>query len=229
MQEGRTGRATPQEHGFVLITALWLLVLGGALASLIMLRAVEQRRASNAEGAMLRQDLSAEAAIHDALFDLLVRGAQSRWAQLPARATTTLDGSRVDLSATSEATKIDLNSVDLTQLDALLQQQGIAPERRRPVVGRLQAMRAARQRIESEAQLGPLLADLDSEAALCPAARFTLYSGLSAPKQDGRLAAGEALRFIARPDGGAVLTMVVRLGDLRQPLHVLAFDRDACA
>jgi len=234
-------RRDPRNEGFILINAIWLLLLCGSIAALIMLRGIERGSAARADGDALNARLGLESGVEAVIADILFNGPRSRWATLPASGSIEVGG---DLPppdrVSSETGRLDLNDGNLDTIDLALRGFGIDATRRRALVDELRAKRARKERIGSWAEAQMLLAGVQGNARRqqCLEQDLTLYSGLAAPRPDqaspqlahalglavaGSSAAiepGAAIRIEVTAPQGMALTSVVRLTGARDDPYV---------
>ena len=232
------------ERGFILIAAIWLLILCGSITAVLTLRAVAGYRAADAAGDAFSDTLALDAALETVLADLLFKGQASRWALLPAEGTISGGGGEVAVRVTSELGRIDVNEADPELLDRLLRSVGVETAERQSMIARIAIRRSTRQPISSWDELRPLLGDSGQQAAICVEPHLTMFSGLSAPQPVSMppalaaalgsaapagavpLAPGTPLRIELRLASGAALTAWARItGLLHEPYAVIGFQR----
>jgi len=152
----RTVGRKDDEHGFVLISAMWLLLLGAAIAALLMLRAMTASRDLRVESDRFSVDHAEADAIETIAADLIFSGRASHWSQLPASGTLTLDGQSVEATATSEDQFLDINKADPKRIDGTLQDHGYDRTTRTALLGRIALAHASGHGIESYAEIAAL-------------------------------------------------------------------------
>lgn len=227
--------------GFILINAIWLLLLCGAIAALLMLRGIERGSAARADGDVLKARLSLESGVEAVIADILFNGPRSRWASVPANGSVDVGaGSPLQVRVSSEAGRLDLNDGDLDTIDLALRGFGADATRRRALLDELRAKRARKERIGSWAEAHMLLAPIESGAdrQTCLDQDFTLYSGLSKPRPDqaspglarvlglattasaGAIEPGSAIRIAVSTSSGRTLMAVTRLTGARDEPYV---------
>jgi len=207
------------EGGFVLVTAMWLLLLGAALVSLMMLRSAGRSETNRQAGELIQAKFDAQAAVDTIAADLLIRGSQSAWARLPAHGIIRIGGRDVTVDASSEEGRLDLNDGDPAVIDRALQGSGIAPQKRALFLQTLASLRAGGRRMTSIAEAYPLLQMVeDAGSDSCVDSWFTLYSGLSQPSEDRM--SNDMAQALATPAGGAFEPAPVRPGEtIRLLIH----------
>lgn len=121
----RCRRAAPplSEAGFVLLTALWLLLLGGIIAAFVMSSGLQSSRRAREAVNDIEKRLAARSALDAVGYDLLVNGRRSRWAN-GRSATITAGRYLVTASASDEEMRTDLNAAER---DALMHVFGGSP------------------------------------------------------------------------------------------------------
>jgi len=227
-------RVPRAERGFILIGALWLLILCGAIVAVLMLRGIESATAASDGEDALRNKLALESAVEAVVADLLFNGPQSHWALLPAEGAVAVDDRQIRVTVSNEAGRLDLNEVDPVLLETALQGFGIDAGRRILLVEALRAVRTAKQPIGSLAEMRALLATtigMDRQAR-CLENQLTIFSGLVRPRENqlspelaralgiatiaSRTPAepGSALRVMATAPGGGTLSSTVQIKGL---------------
>jgi hypothetical protein len=198
------------EQGFVLITALWLLLLCGAVVALMMLRGAGKAEASHAAATQVQARLDLDAAVETIVADLLFSGEQSQWARAPVQGTIDIAGRSVSAEVSSEAGRLDLNDGDPAIIDRALQGLGVPAAGREMLAGRLQQFRTQNRRIASQAMLDHVLTGVAGDAGLCLDRYVTLYSGLTRP--DETAMPPSLARALAVPQGGGEAPTALRPG-----------------
>jgi hypothetical protein len=236
------------ERGFVLIAAIWLLILAGTITAVLMLRslAAATAAAEHQDGAERR--LALESAIETMLADRLFNGQRSAWWLTPASGSIDIDGRKVGLRVTSESGRIDVNIADPALIEGALRGLGVSAGDRAPIVSRLQALRARKRTVGSLAELDSLIAGASRAAGTCLAEHLTYVSGLAEPRPDqisaelsralsgrggddrpGEPEGGAALRIEASDaEGGAMIAIARMSGVIEQPLQISAWGAPGC-
>lgn len=175
--------APPSEAGFVLLTALWLLFLGGVMAAAITAAGLNAAREARAYEARMRARLAADAAIETVVYDLLAHGPASRWrsgGSLPVADT----GDQVMVEVTYESGRLDLNRTAIEDIVRLLGALDITPNERRIA---LAALKARRTSATGRFPAFRSLADVAGVLGATPAAwhslapHVTVYTGAMRP------------------------------------------------
>jgi len=157
---GRRPVRRSTEDGFVLISAMWLLLLGAAIAALLMLRAMTASRDLRVESDRFAIQHAEADAIETIAADLVFSGQASHWSQLPASGTLTLDGQSIDAAVVSEDQFLDINKADPRLIDGVLQDHGYDRTTRTALLGRIALARASGQEIASYADIASLGHDI---------------------------------------------------------------------
>lgn len=210
-----------REHGYVLISALWLLLLAGVLTALILAQTRERAEDVRDGGDTLQLRHALASAIATVNADRLFAGPASRWWKLPAQGAVEIDGITVTLALSNEAEQIDLNRASreamVAALDRLAQEQPgvMAGVERDALVLAIEARRASGVPFYSAREVAGLLgsdvvqfapnqAKGEGEAEASPAAKFfTVASGLEAPRVSPAIdpstepSQGDAVRIVA--------------------------------
>jgi len=236
----------PGERGFVLIAAIWLLILAGSIAAILMLRSLAASTAAADRSEEVERRLALESATETLLADRLFNSQRSQWWQAPTEGAMTIGDREVRLRMTSESGRLDVNNADTELIDTALRGLGIGKGDRDRIVQRLVALRTLKKGIKSPADLDALIAGTVAPADVCLADALTYVSGLAEPRPDqmspalaralgGRGGArgdgaaapvegGAALRIEAAEPGGAPLVSIVRLvGFADRPLEISAW------
>ena len=149
----------------MLISAMWLLLLGAAIAALLMLRAITASRDLRVESDRYSVEHAEADAIETIAADLIFSGRASHWSQLPAGGTLTLDGQSIDATATNEDQFLDINNADPTLIDGTLQDHGYDRATRTALLGRIALAHASGQKISSYADIANLGHDIVAAGA----------------------------------------------------------------
>lgn len=237
------GSPRPNERGYVLIGAIWLLVLAGSIAAALMLRSMADARGAAAESEALRDKLALDGAVQAALAAMLFEGDRAS-----STRTMTIDGRTIDVRFSSENGRIDANAAALPLIDQALRGAGIEAAGRGRIVAGFAAARAAKREIASQAELRALLPRGGGSGGACAEDMFTLSSRLDRPLpgQTGEKVAralgmaatgtgaaasnsGAPLRIEAALPEGAALTAIARitgLSDKPLTIHRWEYRRD---
>lgn len=216
------------DRGFVLLGAIWLLVLAGTVGAALLLRSLADARTAAAESRALADRMTLDGAAESAFASLLFHGQAS-----PLTAgggNTSVGGTPVALRLSSEALRLDLNEAPPEAIAAALQALGASPGERNRIVEAVAGARTEKRRLSSHAELRRLLG-----ASAVWEDAFTLHSGLSQPPTGERgeslarrlaslnprpepveLRAGTPVRVDAALASGARLTAVARLTGLQE-------------
>jgi hypothetical protein len=220
-----------RERGFALIAAIWLLVLGGAIVAVIMLRTMTASRAAVASGVQLADKLALDGALDSVVADILFNGNRSRGAQLPASGSVDVGGRSISVTITSENGLLDVNEADPKLIDGALRGFGVAAGPRAAFIDQLQVRRATKQPVRSRDELLRVIAvaGVQTSGGVCLVEMLTVSSGLATPQIDqmpaalaramgvvgtgarsAQLPVGGAVRILVRSGSGAVLGTIVR-------------------
>jgi general secretion pathway protein K len=222
-----------RERGFVLIAAIWLLILAGSIAAILMLRSLAAATAAADRTEEVERRLALESATETLLADRLFNSQRSRWWQAPTEGAVMIGAREVRLRMTSESGRLDVNNADIELIASALRGLGVAKGDRDRIVQRLTALRTLKKGISSAAELDALIAGVATPPEICLGEELTFVSGLAEPNPNHMSAAlsralggrggargdgaaapvegGAALRIEAREPGGAPLVSIVRL------------------
>lgn len=229
------GSHPSHERGYILIGAIWLLVLAGSVAAALLLRSLATAREAAAESEALRDKLALDGAAQAALAAMLFDGDRASTAR-----AMTIDGRTLAVAFSSENGRIDANAAPLPLIEQALRGAGLDAAARGRILAGFAAARGAKTEIASQAELRAVLARGGGEGTPCVEDLFTLASRLEGPLpgQTGEKVArvlgmavsgegaapsssGAPLRIEASLPGGAALTAVARITGLSQaPLTV---------
>jgi hypothetical protein len=204
------------ESGYVLITAIWLLILAGAIASVLMLWSLNATKSANNQSAALADKILLESAVETVFAERLFDGNRSQWWRTPAFGRVVIDNRTVEVSVTSESGRLDINEADLKLIGRALAGLGVpSTVRTRALVG-LQIGRGNNRPITSFADIRALLG-VDLSSNNCVEENVTFVSGLPTPRPDqlppslARALGQPSLQDTSVPEPGAALRVVVRI------------------
>lgn len=214
-----------QERGYILITAIWLLLLGASIVALLMLKNLGRGEEISFEREQLDIQYAQESAVETAIADLLFNGPRGEFARLPAETSYTFDGIKMDVRVTSEAGKIDVNQADVALIERALRGLGVSALSRQTLIASLQSRRSQNNLFNSMHDVEGAMeqAGILSSKDFCAARYFTTFSGLSAPQagqMDARLAKAlgqPSLTASGKTSTGAAIRIEVESGK-GQPL-----------
>lgn len=232
------------EQGYILITAIWLLLLAGSIAALLVLRSLSTATDAADRQEAIENKFILEAGFETVFADRLVNGISSSWWLLPAESSVILDGASAHIRLTSESGRIDINEAEPALIAAALQGLGVNSASRDRFLTRLHSLRARKHLISSFAHLRHVEAEAIGQS-ICLEEHFTFASGLAEPRRDqmsGELSqalgyslsgsqapaeAGAALRVQVRSPVGQTLIAVARFSsDQQNPLAISSWSID---
>lgn len=236
------------EQGYVLITAIWLLILAGSIVAVVMLRTLSQAHSVKDQGTDLTDKLLLESAAETVFADRLFAGNKGNWWLVPASGQVAINGAMVNVAISSESGRLDLNEADPKLIDLALQGLGLEGQQRAGFAAELLRLRASGRRIGSFSELRAMVGQQNANDA-CLEDFVTLWSGLPQPRPDqmpanlahalqvptnaspSQAEAGAALRFQVSIAGRAPLVVVARPTGLReQPISVSLWENSvACS
>jgi len=239
----RTGRPGSEEQGFVLIAAIWLLILAGSITAILMLRSLAAATAAAEHQDLIERRLALDSAVETMLADRLFNSSLSTWWAAPAGGTIAIGKRQISLRVTSESGRLDVNGADPALIDTALQGFGIAASERTRITARVTALRTTKRRVSSLPELTALIGSARARDGACLADALTWVSGLAEPRPEhmprdlaralggrggatgeaGRSPpeAGAALRIEASEAGGSSMIAIVRASGLpEQPTSV---------
>ncbi len=237
-------RPTAGERGFVLIAAIWLLILAGSIAAILMLRSLAGATAAADHDEATERRLALESAIETMLADRLFVGQRSAWWLAPAQGQIAIGGRDVNIRMTSESGRLDVNGANPALIDPALRGFGVSASERERILARLLALRAMKKNIGSLAELESLLAS--TGGTICLADHFTFVSGFAEPRPDHmspelaralgsrggatgeggpkEMEGGAAMRIEAAESGGRPIVAIVRVtGLIEGPVQASAW------
>jgi len=236
------------EQGYVLISTIWLILLGASIVAAISLTVLNQAQSFASERQSIERQLAQESAYETVVADILFNGPRSNFARLPAKDNYNLNGIEMEVEIVSENGKIDLNNVDPAILERALRGLGISSIPRNTYLKAYRTRREAKKAligiadVEKEMQQsGIILANsYNEDSALCASKYFTVHSNLTQPtatqspselnralgivSNEGSFSSrlGTAIRIMVKVDNGLPLITVVRItGRLDRPVTIL--------
>jgi general secretion pathway protein K len=237
------------ERGFILIGAIWLLVLCGSIAAILTLRARDDYVAAADEQREMTQALALDAALETILADILFNGPRSRWGMVPVERRIAFLDQPIDVRISSELGRIDLNEANPALVDRALGGLGVGASDRTLLLGSLAARRTARKPIASWDELQAILPPgrTGGGESGCIEEHFTIFSALATPQEAAMPAplaralgsaaaaggpaatpavAGTPLRIELKLPAGPALTAWVRVtGLIARPYSTSGFQR----
>lgn len=99
-------------EGFVLLHALWIMILASFLAMSVMATSVGLARDSEVANAALQVELAAESAVHRVLFDLLRHDSRHLWPRRGRTGSVQIGGAEVIVSIVDVSGLVDINRAD---------------------------------------------------------------------------------------------------------------------
>lgn len=234
-------RSAPR-NGFVLLTAIWLLVLASAAVALVMLRARSERDSAARDLADVRAQRAIDSAIDTVLAERLIDGPRGRWGSVPARAEVVTPEGSVSVRVSSESGRLDVNAAEWRSIEALLQNLGADSAARARVGQALGALNGTSRRAFTsiDAAVAVITAAAPQIGDQCLGELITVNSGRSLPEpgqmppivakalgQSGIAVADPqidaALRIEARVEAGGLARLIVRTTPIG-PDGTLRFD-----
>lgn len=163
-----------QSKGFVLLQALWVLLLATLLVSIAMALGLSRAKDGEVDATVFKSEVAAESALQIVLFDLLSNGSRSKW--LAHAEVRDVELNDVHYGVTVQLTDglVDLNSADDVTLRRLL----IAVSR--DDVGKMTADIKAARPISSYSGL-EAVDGLNQESLAVLRPHITLFSGREVP------------------------------------------------
>ncbi len=232
-------RVKPSEQGYVLITAMWLLLLGGSIVALLMLKNLHVAEGYQDDRERLQARYAQESAVETVVADILFNGPRSASAQLPAETSYRFGDRKLKISVTGEGGKIDVNQADPALIQRALRGLGIAALPRQNFVNGVKERQRSGRLFRSIADVEEAMqqAGFDGTNGFCAEDFFTTYSGLALPQagqMDPKLARalgqanlqaeaptniGSVMRIKAQGEQGLPLVAMVRASGLIGESH----------
>lgn len=230
------------EEGFVLVSAIWLLLLGAAVVALIQFTVLNRAKNLAFDKEQIGQRLALETAYETAVADLLFNGPRSEFSKLPATANYTLNGKSMTIHVSSESGKLDINDADLALIDRALMGLGVDATKRSALQGLLLNKRSSTSARLASSEIEQLLQEvgLGPNSGQCIDRFFTAHSGLERPTKgqmppelsqaigepntptQAGIQPGQALEIVIRAQSFQPLKAVVRIsGRLDHPVELL--------
>ncbi len=180
----------------MLLAALWLLLLVGAIATFLMARSLRAATELKAEEQDLRERLVLASAIETVVADVIFNGPRSRWHMLPASGPVDVDGMTVQVTLSPENGRLDVNEAAPELIDDLFRGIGTPSQTRSRLLAALGERRVADQPIGSFSELEAMLksSGLDARVGSCLLEMLTPFSALPAPRLERNRGLMAALR-----------------------------------
>ena len=227
------------EQGYVLITAMWLLLLGGSIVALLTLRNLHAAEAYADDRDQLQLRYAQESAVETVVADILFNGPRSEFSRLPTETSYKFGDIALNISVTGESAKIDVNQADVALIERALRGLGVAALPRQNFVNEVRQRQSSGRLFRSIADVERAMqqAGLGGAGGFCAEEFFTTYSGLALPQvsqMDPRLAralgqaslapdapnsVGSAMRIKVQGEQGLPLVAVVRVSGLIRESH----------
>ncbi|WP_343757415.1 hypothetical protein [Parasphingorhabdus litoris] len=226
--------AKPAERGYILITAVWMLLLGASIVAVIMIHNLRASEELSFEREQAHIRYAQESAIETVVADILFNGPRSQLARLPAETNYTINGVAMQIRVSSESGKIDVNQADPILIERALRGFGIPGSQRQAFLAIIAGERSASRLFQSPADVAAAMqqAGLAAGSSFCPDKYFTTFSGLGQPvagqmrselakalgqpslPTEARARPGTALRISVATDGASPRTAVIRTSGL---------------
>jgi len=227
------------ERGYILITAIWLLLLGASIVSLLMLKNMNRGEEISYERKQLEHSYTQESAVETVIADMLFNGPRGEFVTLPAATSYQLGGKQMNVRVTSESGKIDVNQADPALIDRALRGFGIPSLPRQTFLAVVKSKRASKKLFHSMNDVESAMeeAGMEKNGELCASRYFTVYSGLSIPQSGqmdvrlakalgqpsqtttGKTTASAAIRIEVGSDAGQPLVAIIRTSGLIGESH----------
>lgn len=222
------------ERGYILITAVWMLLLGASIVAVMMAHNLRTSQELSFEREQAQIRYAQESAIETVVADILFNGARSQLARLPAKTSYTINGVVMRVRVSSESGKIDVNQADPVLIERALRGLGIAASQRQAFLAIIASELSASRLFQSPADVAAAMqqAGIMFDRGFCPGTYFTTFSGLGQPvagqmrpevskalglpnlPTSARASSGTAVRISVTADGTRPLTAVVRISGL---------------
>ncbi len=224
----------PDEQGYILITAVWMLLLGASIVAVIMIHNLRASEELSFDREQTQIKYAQESAVETVVADILFNGPRSELARLPAQTSYTINGIAMQVQVTSESGKIDVNQADPALMERALRGLGISGSQRQAFLAIIAGERSASRLFQSPTDVGAAMqqAGIAVGSGFCPDNYFTTFSGLGQPvagqmrpelakalgqpslPTEARASPGTALRVSIKADGASPLIAVIRTSGL---------------
>ncbi|MEO9599800.1 hypothetical protein [Parasphingorhabdus sp.] len=238
------------ERGYILITAVWMLLLGASIVAVIMIHNLRKSEELSFEREQIQIKYAQESALETVVADLLFNGPRSELARLPTETSYTINGIAMQVRVSSESGKIDVNQADPALMERALRGFGISGSQRQKFLAIVAGERSANRLFQSPADVAALMHQVGIAvgSGFCPHKYFTTFSGLGQPIQgqmdpdlakamgqpnlptEAQARPGTALRLAIQADRASPLIAIIRISGLIGRSHsVLDWsDRGGC-
>ncbi len=243
-------RVVPKEQGYVLITAVWMLLLGASIVTVIMLHNLRSSEELSFEREQIQIKYAQDSAVETVVADILFNGPRSEFARPPTETSYTINDVSMQVRVSSESGKIDVNQADPVLIERALRGFGIGGSQRQAFLAIIAGERSASRLFQSPTEVAAAMqqAGIAVDSNFCPDKYFTTFSGLGQPSpgqmrpelaralgqpsmlREARASQGMALRVSIKADEALPLTAVIRTsGLIGHPFSILFWsDRPAC-
>lgn len=218
---------------------MWLLLLGGSIVALLILRNLHAAEAYSDDREQLQMRYAQESAVETVVADILFNGPRSEFARLPAQTSYRFGDIALNISVTGEGGKIDVNQADPALIERALRGLGIAALPRQNFVNSVKQRQRSGRLFRSIADVDKAMsqAGFDGTNGFCAEDYFTTYSGLALPQAsqlhsrmaralgqaslpaDTPTSIGSAMQIKVQGEQGAPLVAVVRASGLIGESH----------
>ncbi|MEP2990031.1 MAG: hypothetical protein ABJN65_01165 [Parasphingorhabdus sp.] len=227
------------ERGYILVTAMWLLLLGASIVALLMLKNLGRGEEISFEREQLQIQYVQESAVETVVADMLFNGPRGEFVLLPAKTSYIIDGTQVTVRVTSESGKIDVNQADPSLIDRALRGFGISALQRQSFISQIKVERANGRLFQSNGDVESAMekSGIIDRDGFCVSRYFTVYSGLASPQTNqmdaplaralgqptleaaGKAGTGAAMKIEITSDGNAPLNVIIRTSGLVSQSH----------
>jgi hypothetical protein len=190
----------PNEGGYVLITAIWLLLIAAALLAILVAQNERLNKNIRFEQKFIARQMALESGLQNIIADSVNEISQGKPLSIPVIKRYQIGGFNIIAQLIDENGKLDVNNSDPELIRRALQGLGVSSDIAVNFTQQLTRMRKAQKKISSleEIDLSLEAAGLDqTRSGFCPRRYFTIYATSGEP--DVRVIRPELAQALAIP------------------------------
>jgi hypothetical protein len=209
----------PSEGGYVLITAIWLLLLAAALIAVLVAQNERLNKNIRFERNFIARQMALESGLQNVIADVVKEISEGKPLSTPVIRRYQIGGYNIVAQLIDENGKLDVNNSDPELIRRALQGLGISSDIAVNFTQRLTRMRTAQKNITSLEEIDLVLeaAGLDqARSGFCARRHLTIYATSGEP--DARVVRPELAQALAIP------ASPIKKGESSNSISVLAIQ-----
>lgn len=231
------------------MAAIWLLMLGGAIVALAMLRTRATSHGAHEALIELRRDVAFDGALDTIVAAIILDDRKGSWSQAPSEGDILVGRDLVHVELTKEQSRVDLNGASLEAIGLQLKASGVPSGGAERILSLLETMRGGGEAISSFNEAVALFPELArAENGRCVLSQFSIGAGalfhtqkqradtalpLASVSQQSdrrsRIASSDLLRIVLTSNQYGKRSSTVRVtGNLSRPYEIVDFDFHEC-